>query len=152
MQGMGRDSRLYWNAEETEKLKNWKTIKPEKGIKTIEHINNCIQKFDLVLLVMDGSGVAENLTENFLNSKALQKASKKILVLSDQNVPYTNVRHQYHQLSARELDAIRNIYFMYDFSDHFRVLSYSRQYGGLLDYVNSGLLSMEGVFQAVLGP
>lgn len=126
--------------------------------KITDFINRLLQKFDLVLLVMNGSGPAKNLTENFLNSEALQKAAKKILILSDQNIPYTNTHHhinthyQYCQLSTEELDAIRNIYFMYDFSDHFRVLSDSGQYGGLLDYVETGILTLEDVFQTVLVP
>ncbi len=124
--------------------------KIDKVMEMKEYISTLLQKFDLVLLVMNGSGIAENLIENFLNSEALRKAAKKVLVLSDRNVFYTNTRHQYCQLGTEELDAIRNIYFMYDFSDHFRVLSDNRQYGGLLDYVKTGIMTMEDVFQTVL--
>lgn len=120
-------------------------------MKITDTISNFLQKYDLVLLIMNGSDTAKNLTENFLKSKALEKTSKKVLVLSDQNVPYVNTYNQYHQLSAEELDAIQKIYFMYDFSDHFRVLSDSRQYGGLLDYVKTGIMTMEDVFQTFLG-
>lgn len=119
-------------------------------MKTTDYINNFMQEFDFVLLIINDNGAAINLTENFLASETLQKEAKKILVLSDQNVPYANTHHQYYQLNAEELDAIRRIYFMYDFSDHFRILSDSQQYGGLLDYVKTGIMTMEEVFQTVL--
>ncbi len=119
-------------------------------MKIIDDINHFLQKFDLVLLIMNGSGAAENLAENFLDSEALQKEAKKVLVLSDQNISYANARHQYRQLNKEEIDAIQNIYLMYDFSNHFRVLSDSRQYGSLLDYVRTGFLTIEDVFQVVL--
>lgn len=119
-------------------------------MKITDNINNFLQKFDLVLLIMNGSDVTQNLTENFLKSEALQKATRKVLVLSDQNLPYTNTHNQYYQLNQEELDAIRKMYFMYDFSDHFRVLSDSRQYGGLMNYVKTGDMTMEDVFQTFL--
>lgn len=127
-------------------------MKPLDGnMKITENINNFLQKFDLVLLIMNGSDTAKNLTENFLRSEALQKATKKVLVLSDQDLPYINTHNQYYQLNLEEMDAIQNMYFMYDFSDHFRVLSDSQQYGGLLDYVKTGIMTMEDVFQTFLG-
>lgn len=113
-------------------------------------INNFLQKFDLVLLIMNGSGAAENLAKNFLESDALQKTEKRVLVLSDQNISYRNTQHQYSRLNTEDLDALRNIYLMYDFSDHFRVLSDSPQYGGLLDFVKTGILTMEDIFHTVL--
>lgn len=139
------------------KIENW--IWKMTEIK--EYISTLLQKFDLVLLVMNGSGIAENLTENFLDSEALRNAEKTVLVLSDrnisnQNISYknisdTNTRHQYCRLDTAELEAVRSIYFLYDFSDHFRILSDNRQYGGLLDYVKTGIMTMEDVFQTILG-
>lgn len=115
-----------------------------------DNINNFLQKFDLVLLIMNGSDTAKNLTENFLNSEALKQATRKVLVLSNQNLLYANTRNQYYQLNTKELDAIRKLYFMYDFSDHFRVLSDNPQYGSLLNYVNTGNMTLEDAFQMLL--
>ncbi len=121
-------------------------------MKISDYINKHLQKFDLVLLIMNGSGAAKNLTESFLNSEAMQKAEKKVLVLSDQSIPYTNIYHQYCQLNTEELDAVRKIYFMYDFSDRFQVLSDNPQYGSILNYVKAGNLTMEAAFQTLLEP
>lgn len=119
-------------------------------MKNSDSINNYLQKFDLVLLIINGSGTAKNLTESFLNSEAMQKAEKKVLVLSDQSIPYTNIYHQYCQLNTEELDAVRKIYFMYDFSDRFQVLSDNPQYGGILNFVKAGKMTQEAAFQTLL--
>ncbi len=44
------------------------------------------------------------------------------------------------------------IYFMYDFSDRFQVLSDNPQYGSILNYVKAGNLTMEAAFQTLLEP
>lgn len=119
-------------------------------MKIAEKIDKLLQKFDRVLVIINGNGIAENLTENFLQSEALQKTSKKMFILSDQSISDTMAHHQYAQLDAEEVDAIRRIYFTYDFSDHFYILSDSPQYGGLLNYVKTGIMTMEEVFETIL--
>lgn len=48
-----------------------------------------------------------------------------------------------HEMSFKELQSAFQLYNAYEFSDHFHVLTDCRQYGGLLNYVRTGILTME---------
>lgn len=117
----------------------------------IKNIKETLEKFDMVLMIKDGSGVSENLTRDICNSQALNETSKRVLILSGVDISDTeNHSYYFRRIYRREQEIIEQIYSMYEFSDRFKIISESQQYGSILNYVKSGLLTMEEVFRALL--
>lgn len=138
-------------------------------MKLAEKIQSDLKRFDLVLLIIDGTGIAENLTIDFCYSQPLRRTSKKILILSQTENFYQKGwsdgyclknefrqkgdiqgNSEYRQISSKEQKELSDLYRMYEFSDHFQVLADCPQFGGLLNYVKTGLLSKEEVFELIL--
>lgn len=114
----------------------------------IEDISEYLKKYDRILLLIDID------ITSFCKSEALKNTTKKVLILSNADIDHTNhMNHSncaYRRLTGEELEALQRMYNMYEFSDRFQVLSDSPQYGGLLNYVKTGLMTEEDVFQALL--
>lgn len=117
-----------------------------------ERLSSSLERFDRIFAIMDQEeDTGGNLAYDFCSSKALQETAKRILILSDKDIPgIKDWNHQFQRLHEKEMDMIRRIYFMYEFSDRFQILSYNPQYGSLLNYVKSGDMTMEAVFQSLL--
>lgn len=117
-----------------------------------ERLSSSLERFDRIFTIMDQEeDTGGNLAYDFCSSKALQETAKRILILSDKDIPgIKDWNHQFQRLHEKEMDMIRRIYFMYEFSDRFQILSYNPQYGSLLNYVKSGDMTMEAVFQSLL--
>lgn len=118
----------------------------------IENIDRSVKKFDTVLMLIDGKNAAENLTEDFCRSKPMKNTSKRVLILSSSDgvIPGDTDHYEYWKLTCEEQRMVQEIYTMYDFSDHFHVISNDTKYGSLLNYVNAGIMTREEVFQAIL--
>lgn len=117
----------------------------------VEKIQEELKKFDIVILIIDGAGVAENLTMFFCCSQALKRTSKKVLILSQmEELNQQNWNGKYYQISNKEQRELCRLYKMYEFSDHFLILSDCPQYGGVLNYVKTGILTKEEAFESVL--
>ncbi len=118
----------------------------------IKDIDKCIKKFDMILMLIDGDGGAENLTRNFCCSAPMKETSKKVLILSasDGFHPNDADHYEYWKLTAEEQESVLELYEMYDFSDRFYVLSNDLQHGVLLNYVKTGIMTQEDVFQVLL--
>ena len=106
----------------------------------------------MILMLIDGDGGAENLTRNFCCSAPMKETSKKVLILSasDDFHPNDTDHYEYWKLTAEEQERVLELYEMYDFSDRFYVLSNDSQHGVLLNYVKTGIMMQEDVFQALL--
>ena len=116
-----------------------------------ENLSSHLERFDRIFAVMVCEKDTENLIYDFCSSKALRETTKKILILSDKDIPCRKgLNCQFRRLNEKEMDMVRQIYFMYDFSDRFQVLSDQSQYGSLLNYVKSGDMTMEAIFQMIL--
>lgn len=118
----------------------------------IESIDRCLKTFDMILMLMDGDGGTENLIEDFCCSVAMKTTSKKVLILSTSGCLHPNDtdHYEYWKLTDEEQKRIQELYMMYDFSDHFHMISNDSKYGGLFNYVNAGIMTREEVFQALL--
>ena len=99
-----------------------------------EKIENALKLYDLILLAeSENSSSGGGLMGKLLNAQEFRKSDKKILI--------------------RPLEKYRDwlsLYYTYEFSDRFRVIERSRQYGGLFNYVDNGLLTEAEVFALIL--
>ena len=116
-----------------------------------ERLSSSLEKFDRIFAIMDQEEDMGNLAYDFCSSKAMRETTKRILILSDKDIPdIQDWNHQFQRLHKKEMDMIRRIYYMYEFSNRFQILSENPQYGSLLNYVKSGDMTMETVFQSLL--
>lgn len=99
-----------------------------------EKLEKDLCTYDLILLVeSEAEQSLGGLMGRLLNSQAFRKSDKKILVLPAEK--YTDLVSLYHT---------------YEFSDRFRMVGRSRQYGGLFNYVDNGLLTEAEAFELIL--
>lgn len=100
---------------------------------TQEKIKGYLEAYDLILLAGTGDSGDGDLAGQLLNSQALHKSGKKVLVLP-----------------ADECEGLEGLYYTYEFSDRIRVAGRSRLYGSLMNYVDLGLLTEQEMLEAVL--
>lgn len=99
-----------------------------------EKIKNDLQTYDLILLVESADGLSVGgLVGELLNSQAFRRSEKKILVLP----------------AEKYMDLV-SLYYTYEFSDRFKVIARSSQYGGLFNYIDNGILTKQEVFELIL--
>lgn len=97
-------------------------------------IENDLNSYDLILLVeSDEPSSVGGMMGRLLNAQAFRQSKKKILVLPAEK--YTDLISLYHT---------------YEFSDRFRVVGRSSQYGGLFNYIDNGLLTEAEAFALIL--
>lgn len=99
-----------------------------------KRIEENLKEYDLILLVeTEDRGGSGSLWERLSHSKAFQKSGKKTLLLP-----------------LKEYEEPALVYSTYEFSDRFKVIKSSSRYGSLMNFVDSGLLTEEEAFEAIL--
>jgi hypothetical protein len=53
------------------------------------------------------------------------------------------------KLSCQNIEQLKELYFMYEFSDRFQLLSQEESFGGILNFVDMGILTKEEVICAL---
>lgn len=115
----------------------------------MEHLEKDLEKFDRILLFPE-EGSAD-IVEDFLNSGALKKTLKKVLVLSGADISWEEKKDcRFRRISKEEQEALEQLYRTYEFSDHFQVISERLQCANLMNYVKTGLITMDDFFEALL--
>lgn len=112
--------------------------------KTIDNIDRDLKNFQLILVLIVDKYEIEKLMIRLKNPNV---KTKKILILSNVDISFTDSFYAYRRISDGERDTIMRIYYMYDFSDRFQIISDNPQYGGLLNYVKTGLMTWEDIFE-----
>lgn len=92
-----------------------------------------------------------DLISGFLQSKAASITDLNILVLSlGQTFPQLG-NIAFREISEEEAGQIKELYYMYQFSDRFLFISKeSANYAGLFHFVDTGILDTEEVFEVLL--
>ena len=121
----------------------------KKNMEFMEYISRGLEKFDMIFLFLGSKN--EWLLKAFCESDMLREADKKILILSTVNMDDNLYgRYEYRRISEEEQASLEQLYRMYDFSNRFQIISDDPQYGGLLNYVKTGIMTIEEVFQVLL--
>ncbi len=101
----------------------------------IEKLQKDLHTYDLILLVSgDGTDSACGMPGRLLKSRAFRSSPKKLLILP-----------------AEKYGELVSLYHTYEFSDRFRVIGRTHQFGGLFNYVDNGLLTEDEAFELILG-
>lgn len=121
----------------------------------IEKIEKKLLSFDRIFLIVeceDGKGNESNsLTAKFLGSIADMEIKKNIAVLSTITISMLPNNVVYQKISKKEQKELLEFYYLYEFSDRFRILSRGKQYGTIFHYVDAGILTLDEVFFVMVG-
>ncbi|MCI9422457.1 hypothetical protein GN277_02240 [Lachnospiraceae bacterium WCA-9-b2] len=103
--------------------------------------------------------VLENIdctSESFFRLISLQTERKILTLVLGQRLDKTDVfrlkkyKIDIQLISSEEYCFIKNLYYMYEFSECIHVLTDNIQYGSLVNYVTNGLLTKEEALNAFL--
>lgn len=115
-----------------------------KKKKSIQLLERAVGQFDRIFVFENEELIPEVFSEN-------KTIAHKLLILSEkQMVPDTdNIIFQ--QITEEEKEQIINLYFTYEFSDKFTFVSRNNiNYGGLFHFIDTGILSKEEAFEALI--
>lgn len=107
----------------------------DKG--TIGQLKRLMSQYDRIFLVFD-----KNLYELLVEKK--DSESKILFLFPDDSFP----EHERHL--CEDGKKFQELYFMYEFSDRFQVLSRSEYFGSMLNLVDVGILTYEELVEALL--
>lgn len=94
---------------------------------------------------------SEDLLEEFLQSKAAKEFQGRLLALSRHPMRGEIANVTCQKITEKEAAEITALYFLYAFSDKFLFLSEkNRNYADLRNFVQTGALDMEQMFEALL--
>ena len=114
----------------------------------VGRLEKCLESNDLVILVdIEGANI---LVEILCHSKVIKNTSKKLAIVSCVNYPLKSGNHDYITVTETVMKRLLDIYRCYEPSDKLVLLSDSRNYGNTWNYVNTGIISIEDVFEAML--
>jgi len=104
--------------------------------------------FDKVFLVRPKNEKEDRLALNFVKYISHTENKTKVLFLTNRNNFYEDVCCEV--LTDWEIDHAKQLYMMYEFSNRFQVLFCEDNFGSLHNYLETGILTEEEVFQALL--
>lgn len=109
-----------------------------------------LEYYDKVFLVWQRDEVQKDLFIRFYNSDVLKNTKKKVLFLSTEGL-VKEKKYAYRIVTEQEAVLLRDIYYMYEFSDRFLVFSQENEVvGNILNFAETGILTMDEVFEAML--
>lgn len=120
-------------------------------VEVVKRLERDLENFDFVLFFSGRKAFAEEWAGCIAEAVRLKDSLKKIRILSDSDILLKGgCNCAYRRVDKEEKEALERLYFMYDFSDRFFMLSDSRQYGGLSNYIETGLIAREEILQILL--
>lgn len=120
-------------------------------VEVVKRIENDLKEFALVLFIESGKEFAEEWLGCVIKLLRLKDTTKKIMILSDIDISFGNFyNYAYYKVNRNEKEALERLYFMYDFSNRFFMISDRQQYGSLNNYIRTGVITMEEIIQILL--
>lgn len=118
-----------------------------EGLKLIDNVRKELKETDLIFMFLHGTYEEKKLLSMFLQSKTI----KNILLLFDEYIFDMNDNAcKCYQLDNSAIDTLKQLFLMYEFSDCFFLVSGGLQYGSLINYIKTGMMTEEEVFQVLL--
>ncbi len=113
----------------------------------IKEIEKNIEQYDRILIFDSNNKNLEELLNQFLKSKVLHNADKKVIIYGySENIQ----NEQYRVIARSEYEDIISLYYLYEFSDKIMVISDSAQYASMRNYLSNNIISQEEYFEALL--
>lgn len=108
-----------------------------------------LDRYDKIFVVPNTQEITNEMLEWLYKSVVLRNSEKKILFISAINF-MVNESCEFYKISTNEEVCLKKIYYMYEFSDKFQILSKNNIFGGILNLVETGILTFEEAIKAFL--
>lgn len=107
-----------------------------------------LKEFDQVILI-DERKLSREFQETLYTSETLGKDQKKTLILSGaEDKKQGSI--VWRCTAGKDFSEFLRVYFLYEFSDHISLISKEHTYGGILNLVETGILTLEEAQAALL--
>lgn len=123
--------------------------KNEKEI--LEKLVSDIATYNKIFLILNHNQLKNEwlIIDSFL--ERIRNKNQTILILSGFKIPICITPFiTCRQITKEEEDYLKHLYYMYEFSDRFFILSKEHQYGQLFNFVDTGLLKPEEVWEVLV--
>lgn len=108
-----------------------------------------LEEYSSIIIFDDRNEDVSKYKLAFLESKLESCYQKQILIMGLKDE--TDVAERgYKVITKQEYNFILQLYRMYEFSDRLKIISPSLQFGSMLNYLSTGIISMEEYFEALL--
>ncbi len=124
----------------------------EKAVmkEVIKRTERDLEQFVLILFFTGEREFAEEWLSYAAEALRLEANLKKVLILSDLDISYQSCSNfAYRRVDREEKEVLERLYFTYDFSDRFIMISDKQQFGGLPNYIKTGTITKEEMIQAL---
>ena len=120
--------------------------------KRLEELERDIEKYDKIILIWEKGEAAKGWLEAFYKSETIKHTERKILVLSvvDMQEQQKGRNVCFRPVTETEAKELCHLHHMYEFSDRFQLLTQERCFGGILNFVEEGILTKEEALRAIL--
>lgn len=106
-------------------------------------------KYDKIFLFIGKDEIFKEFIEYLYVSQAFRFNAEKVLILSTGAV--TGGKNCVcRRLSWEEAVQLKELYLLYEFSDRFELFSWEDNFGSIVNYIESGVLTWEEAFAAIL--
>lgn len=112
----------------------------------IENLEQDIDKYDKILFFEE-----DEVLIIFCCLQITIKTQQKILILTQKDFGADTENFIFRKVTKKEAEKISELYFTYEFSDKFLFVSRKKgNYASLFHFVDTGILNIEEVFEALL--
>lgn len=113
----------------------------------IQNLQNVVTAYDRILFLPNDTQEVVTL----LDACPKEQLQKKVLILLGSMVRKPLADTDWMKLDEEDCTALKQLYHTYEFSDKFRILSVDGNFGTIVNYARTGLLSAEETAAALLG-
>lgn len=110
-----------------------------------------LKKYEKIFLILDNEETVDKLLDKLFNSMRIKAKKQRVLILysGKQKIGIDESVVQ-RVISREETEALCRLYFMYEFSNRFQVISRTETYGDVFQLVDTGLITLEEAIEALL--
>ena len=115
----------------------------------LEELKKDLEYYDRIVLIPALDIEYHDLFAQLDGMEGVRNSTKKLLILSTENLAEGN-HYSCRRISCQEMTQLKELYLMYEFSDRFQLLTQERCLGGILNFVEAGILTKEEALRAIL--
>ena len=115
----------------------------------IEKVEKYLEEYSSIILFDDRNEDINRCEHAFFANGSVLCADTKIMVMGMKNDVDVDER-VYKVIPEQEYNLILWLYRMYEFTDKLRIVSGFSQFGSMLNYLSTGIITQEEYFEALL--
>lgn len=111
----------------------------------IDDLKIYIEQYDRVIWIENDCDIADKLMEYWSMIQSPFNEKECIILYAGKKSFINNNICECREISDKEKEELQQLYYLFDFSDKFFVISERETHGHLSNYLDTGLLSMEEI-------